>query len=147
MLQNRAGMQVPRVTFHTRQGHEWVDVTTDRIFNGMTEPEARERYPAVTVYSREFTPLRHALSGHAARTAMKLVCAGTEQQVVGIHLIGDHADEMLQGFAVAVKMGATRADFDNTVAIHPGSAEELVILKHPDVCPVDQPAERWRQAG
>lgn len=66
-------------------------------------------------------------------TAVKLVCAGTEQRVVGIHIIGDNADEMLQGFAVAVKMGATKADFDNTIAIHPASAEELVTMKAPDV--------------
>jgi glutathione-disulfide reductase len=114
---------------------------------GMTEAEARDRFPAVTVYSTEFTPLRHALSAHGARTAMKLVCAGAEQRVVGIHIIGDNADEMLQGFAVALKMGATKADFDNTVAIHPGSAEELVTLRRPDAYPAEEPAQAWRQAG
>ena len=60
---------------------------------------------------------------------MKLVCAGAEERVVGCHIFGHGADEMLQGFAVAVKMGATKADFDATVAIHPTSAEELVTLK------------------
>ena len=64
---------------------------------------------------------------------MKLVCVGTEEKVVGVHIIGDNADEMLQGFAVAVKMGATKADFDNTIAIHPSSAEELVTMKTPVV--------------
>ncbi|MGB5339536.1 MAG: glutathione-disulfide reductase, partial [Gammaproteobacteria bacterium] len=94
---------------------------------GLTEAEARQRYAgAVTVYQSEFTPMRHALSAHGATTAMKLVCAGSDEKVVGIHIIGDNADEMLQGFAVAVKMGATKADFDNTIAIHPSSAEELV---------------------
>ena len=63
---------------------------------------------------------------------MKLVCAGEEEKVVGIHIIGDNADEMLQGFAVAVKMGATKADLDNTIAIHPSSAEELVTMKLPN---------------
>ena len=63
---------------------------------------------------------------------MKLVCAGEEQRVVGIHLIGDSADEILQGFAGAVKMGATKADFDNTIAVHPVSAEELVTMKTPE---------------
>ena len=60
---------------------------------------------------------------------MKLICTGDDEKVVGIHISGDNADEMLQGFAVAVKMGATKADFDNTVAIHPSSAEELVTMK------------------
>ena len=105
---------------------------------GLTEPEARERYQRVTVYKTDFTPMRHALSEHGVTTAMKLVCAGEEQRVVGIHLIGDNVDEMLQGFAVAVKMGATKADFDNTIAIHPISAEELVTLKTPEPDPVER---------
>jgi glutathione reductase (NADPH) len=105
---------------------------------GLTEPQARERHgDAVTVYQTHFTPMRYALTEAAASTAMKLVCAGDEQRIVGIHLIGDNADEMLQGFAVAVKMGATKADFDSTVAIHPTSAEELVTLKTPEPPPVD----------
>jgi glutathione reductase (NADPH) len=98
---------------------------------GLTEPQARARHAKVTVYQTNFTPMRHALSAHGMKTAMKLVCAGAEERVVGIHLIGDSADEMLQGFAVAVKMGATKADFDDTVAIHPISAEELVTMKTP----------------
>jgi glutathione reductase (NADPH) len=69
---------------------------------------------------------------------MKLICAGTEQGVVGVHLIGDNVDEMLQGFAVAVKMGATKGDFDNTIAIHPISAEELVTMKVPEPEPVER---------
>ena len=62
---------------------------------------------------------------------MKLVCIGEEQRIAGIHIIGDNADEMLQGFAVALKMGATKADLDDTIAIHPSSAEELVTMKDP----------------
>jgi len=101
---------------------------------GLTEAEARtEHGDAVTVYQTAFTPMRYALAEHKSTTAMKLVCAGPEQRVVGVHLIGDGADEMLQGFSVAVKMGATKADFDNTVAIHPTSSEELVTLKQPVV--------------
>jgi glutathione reductase (NADPH) len=99
---------------------------------GITEAEARQRYGSdVTVYKSEFTPMRHALSADGITTAMKLVCAGENEKVVGIHMIGDYVDEMLQGFAVAVKMGARKADFDNTIAIHPSSAEELVTMKHP----------------
>jgi len=96
---------------------------------GMTERQAREQSDKVTIYKTDFTPMRHALSAHGVTTAMKLVCVGEAQRVVGIHLIGDNVDEMLQGFAVAVKMGATKADFDNTIAIHPISAEELVTMK------------------
>jgi len=100
---------------------------------GLTEQEAREEYGSeVTVYRTEFTPMRYALSERAATTAMKLVCVGQEERVAGIHLIGEGADEMLQGFAVVVKMGGTKADLDNTVALHPTSAEELVTLKVPD---------------
>lgn len=99
---------------------------------GLTEPEARERYgDTLTIYETRFTPMRYALNAHGPKTAMKLVCAGEDEKVVGIHLIGDGVDEMMQGFGVAVKMGATKADLDNTVAIHPCSAEELVTLKVP----------------
>lgn len=118
---------------------------------GLTEQQARERYKNVTVYKTEFSPMRHALSIHKVTTGMKLVCAGTEQKVVGIHLIGGSVDEMLQGFAVAVKMGATKADLDNTIAIHPVSAEELVTMKVPEPEPlghhsIDSGVE-WREAG
>ncbi len=99
---------------------------------GMTEAEARQCRDDVRVYETEFVGLRYALAkGKGSKTAMKLVCAGENEKIVGIHIIGDGADEMLQGFAVALKMGATKADFDNTVAIHPTSAEELVTLKTP----------------
>jgi glutathione reductase (NADPH) len=103
---------------------------------GLTEPEARQQHTEVVVYQTDFIPMRHALSEHGVTTAMKLVCAGQEQKVVGIHLVGDHVDEMLQGFAVAVKTGATKADFDDTIAIHPVSAEELVTMKTPQPDPV-----------
>jgi glutathione reductase (NADPH) len=99
---------------------------------GLTETEARATGDGkVTVYQTQFRPMRYALSRHGPRTAMKLVCMGEDERVLGIHMVGDGVDEMLQGFAVAVKMGATKEDFDNTVAIHPVSAEELVTLKEP----------------
>lgn len=97
---------------------------------GLTEPQAWARYGAdVTVYETAFTPMQAALGERPALTAMKLVCAGAQERVVGCHLIGAGADEILQGFAVALRMGATKADLDTTVAIHPTSAEELVTLK------------------
>jgi glutathione-disulfide reductase len=99
---------------------------------GLTEEQARVRYGAdVTVYETRFTPMRYALAEHKSTTAMKLVCVGPDERVAGVHLIGDGIDEMLQGFAVAVKMGARKRDLDDTVAIHPTSAEELVTLKEP----------------
>ncbi len=103
---------------------------------GLTEPEACARYPDVRVYETRFDPLGRALRTHRAPTAMKLVCAGSDQKVVGIHAIGDGVDEMLQGFAVALNLGVTKAELDRTVAIHPTSAEELVTLKQsrPGVC-------------
>ena len=115
---------------------------------GLTEDEARRQYDnsEVTVYQSRFTPMRHALSTHGSTTAIKLVCVGEEQRVAGIHLVGDGADEILQGFAVAVKMGATKADFDNTVAIHPTSAEELVTMKQPLVVEAEDSTE-WREAS
>jgi len=97
---------------------------------GLTEEEARARHgEAVRVYQTGFTPMYHAISGQSQHTAMKLVCVGAEERVVGCHIIGSGADEMLQGFAVAIKMGARKRDFDDTVAIHPTSAEELVTMR------------------
>ncbi|HEY1900032.1 MAG TPA: glutathione-disulfide reductase [Steroidobacteraceae bacterium] len=97
---------------------------------GVTEAEARAKYGStVQVYLSAFVPMYHALTVRKPRTHMKLVCAGPKQKVVGVHVIGAGADEMMQGFAVAMHMGATKADFDDTVAIHPTSAEELVTMR------------------
>jgi glutathione reductase (NADPH) len=97
---------------------------------GATEAEARAQYgDAVKVYVADFTPMYHALTARKTHTDMKLVCVGSEQRIVGCHILGLGADEMLQGFAVAIRMGATKADFDDTVAIHPTSAEELVTMR------------------
>ena len=96
---------------------------------GLTEEEARKRFTDVKVYTTRFTAMYNALTEHRPKTAMKLVCVGAEERIVGAHVIGDGADEMLQGFAVAVKMGARKADFDDTIAIHPTSAEEFVTMR------------------
>ena len=97
---------------------------------GLTEEQARKHHgDAVKVFQTRFTAMSNAFTEHQPCTAMKLVCVGAKEKIVGVHVIGQGADEMLQGFAVAVKMGATKADFDNTVAIHPTSAEELVTLR------------------
>jgi glutathione reductase (NADPH) len=98
---------------------------------GLSEQEARDRYGAesLKIYTSGFVPMYHALTTRKPRAEMKLVTVGPEQRVVGCHVIGAGADEMLQGFAVAVKMGATKRDFDDTIAIHPTSAEEFVTMR------------------
>lgn len=97
---------------------------------GLSEAQARERFgERVQVFTTAFVPMYHALTSRKPRAHMKLVTIGPEQHIVGIHVLGSGADEMLQGFAVALRMGATKRDFDDTVAIHPTSAEELVTMR------------------
>ena len=98
---------------------------------GLSEGQARAEHghDAVRVYQTRFVAMRSIMTESQSSTAMKLVCVGSHEKIVGIHIIGHGADEMLQGFAVALKMGATKADLDNTVAIHPTSSEELVTLR------------------
>lgn len=97
---------------------------------GLTEDEAREQYgDDVKVYSSSFIGMYYALGTNKRRSEMKLITVGAEERVVGCHVIGEGADEMMQGFAVAVRMGATKKDFDDTVAIHPTSSEELVTMR------------------
>ncbi len=98
---------------------------------GLTEPEAIAQYGEenVKVYTSGFTSMYTAVTAHRQACKMKLVCAGKEEKVVGIHGIGYGMDEILQGFGVAIKMGATKADFDAVVAIHPTGAEEFVTMR------------------
>ena len=97
---------------------------------GLSEAEARALHgAAVKVYTAAFVPMYYAMSEHKVRANMKLVTIGPDEKIVGCHIIGAGADEMLQGFAVAVRMGACKRDFDDTVAIHPTSAEELVTMR------------------
>ena len=100
---------------------------------GLTEPQAREQYgdKNVKVYTTSFTAMYYVLMEQEEKgpTSYKIVCAGPEEKIVGLHIMGLGSGEMLQGFGVAVKMGATKKDFDSCVAIHPTSAEELVTMK------------------
>ena len=100
---------------------------------GLSEPEAREKYgdKDIKIYNSSFTALYYTMmdSHHKGPTSYKLVCVGPEERVVGLHILGLGSGEILQGFGVAVKMGATKKDFDSCVAIHPTSAEELVTMK------------------
>jgi glutathione reductase (NADPH) len=98
---------------------------------GLSEADARVRYAGqpIKVYQTDFVPMFYALGDVKPRTAMKLVTVGTDERIVGCHVIGPGADEMIQGFAVALTMGARKVDFDDTLAIHPTSAEELVTMR------------------
>lgn len=97
---------------------------------GLTEDQARaEHGDTIRVYTSRFTPMFYALGENKQRSAMKLITLGDEERVVGCHIIGEGADEMLQGFAIAMRMGATKKDFDDTVAIHPTNAEEIVTMR------------------
>ena len=97
---------------------------------GLTEAQARAEFGnSVQVFSSEFVPMVNSFTEHRTKSSMKLITAGEDQLVVGVHLFGPGSDEMLQGFAVAMRMGATKRDFDDTIAIHPTSAEELVTMR------------------
>lgn len=98
---------------------------------GLTEEEAIKSRGKenVKTYKTSFTPMYHAITTRKTQVVMKLVCVGKEETVIGLHMQGLGCDEMLQGFAVAIKMGATKADFDKTIAIHPTSSEELVTMR------------------
>jgi glutathione reductase (NADPH) len=97
---------------------------------GLSEHEAREVHgDTVETFRSDFMPLYHGMTERRCRAEMKLVTVGTERRIIGLHVIGAGADEMLQGFAVALRMGATKRDFDDTVAIHPTSAEEFVTMR------------------
>lgn len=96
---------------------------------GMSEESAREQLEAIRVYSTSFRPMKHTLSGRDARCLMKLIVDDATDRVVGAHMVGDDAGELIQGIAIAVRAGLTKADFDATIGIHPTSAEEFVTMR------------------
>jgi glutathione reductase (NADPH) len=96
---------------------------------GLTEQEAIRQYPLVDVYAASFRPMKATLSGREERTIMKIVVDGKSDRVLGVHILGEDAGELAQVLGIAVKMGATKADFDATVAVHPTAAEELVTMR------------------
>ena len=98
---------------------------------GLTEAQARERHGAVRIFRSEFRALKHTLSGNSERTLMKLIVDAASDRVVGLHMVGADAGEIVQGFAVAMKAGATKAAFDSTIGIHPTAAEEFVTMREP----------------
>jgi glutathione reductase (NADPH) len=108
---------------------------------GLTEAAARLMYGAVDIYRSTFRPLKHTLSGRDEKTMMKLVVDRASQRVLGAHMVGLDAPEIIQTLAIAVKMGATKQQFDQTVAIHPTAAEEFVTLRRPVPEPTKKAAE------
>jgi len=96
---------------------------------GYSEADARQKLGAVTIFKSEFKALKHTLSGSTERTLMKLVVEDATDRVVGLHMVGPDAGEVVQGFAVAMKAGATKAVFDSTIGIHPTAAEEFVTMR------------------
>jgi len=96
---------------------------------GLTEAQAREKYPDIDIYLTRFTPMKNTLSGMDERTLMKMIVVRSTDRVVGMHMVGPDAPEIIQGMAVAIRAGATKAIFDSTIGIHPTAAEEFVTLR------------------
>ena len=95
---------------------------------GLTEQQARKKYTDIKIYKTQFNSMFYALADHKCPTFMKLIVTGADERIVGLHAIGRGVDEMMQGFAVAIKMGATKKDFDSTISIHPTASEEFISL-------------------
>jgi len=98
---------------------------------GLSEEEARAKGLDVAIYKSTFKPMRHTLSGRDEKTLMKLIVDKTTDVVLGAHMVGPDAAEIIQGIGIAVRMGATKAQFDQTVAVHPSAAEEFVTMRFP----------------
>ena len=98
---------------------------------GYSEHDAKTHYGELEVYKSQFTPMKYSLSGRDEKTMMKLIVQASSDKVVGLHVVGVDAPEIVQGFAVAVKSGLTKQQFDATVGIHPTAAEELVTMRVP----------------
>jgi glutathione reductase (NADPH) len=98
---------------------------------GLSEETARESFNDIAVYISDFKPMLQTLGGGSDRITMKLIVDQSTDKVVGCHMVGEHAAEIIQGIGIAVKAGATKADFDATVGIHPSAAEEFVTMREP----------------
>jgi glutathione reductase (NADPH) len=96
---------------------------------GLSEEAARNAYKNVVIFKTTFRPMKATLSGRAEKVLMKIIVDGASDKMLGVHIVGEGAGEMIQMVAIAVQMGATKADFDRTIAVHPTSAEELVTMR------------------
>ena len=132
------GMAVASTLFKDRPVRPEYDSIATAVFSqppigtcGLTESEARSRYGEIDIYRSRFRTLKHTLTNNGERTLMKLVVDRASQRVLGVHVLGMDAAEIVQGFAVAIKMHATKQQLDATIGIHPTSAEELVTMRTP----------------
>ena len=98
---------------------------------GLSEVEAEKQYGALTIYESRFRAMKNTLSGRQEQTYMKLVVSSDTDKIIGVHMMGPDAAEIMQGIAIAIKMGATKADFDAVIGIHPSAAEEFVTMRTP----------------
>jgi glutathione reductase (NADPH) len=132
------GMAIAKTLFNNRPTVVDYDNVPSAVFSqpnvgtvGLSEAAARARGYEVEIYRSTFRPMIHTLSGRDERTMMKLVVDRTTDRVLGVHMVGHEAGEIIQGMAVALKAGATKATFDSTIGIHPTSAEEFVTMRTP----------------
>lgn len=133
------GMALTKTLFRNEPSTVDYDYIPTAVFSqppigtvGLTETEAREKYGDVSIFKSTFRTLKHTLTGSEEKTFMKMIVDKASDKVVGIHMVGTDAGEMTQGFAVALKAGATKAVFDSTIGIHPTSAEEFVTMREPE---------------
>ena len=142
------GMAVAKTLFNDQPTTvDYADIPT-AVFSqppigtvGLSEEEARAKYGAVDIYRSSFTPMKHTMTGRDEKTMMKLIVERDGQRVVGAHMVGIDAGEILQGIGIALKAGATKQDFDATIGIHPTAAEEFVTMREPLPDPERQAAE------
>jgi glutathione reductase (NADPH) len=98
---------------------------------GYTEEEARSKFGDIELYKSSFKPMKHTISGRDEKSFMKMIVDKASDRVVGVHMVGPDAGEIMQGIAIAMKAGATKALFDSTIGIHPTAAEEFVTMREP----------------
>jgi glutathione reductase (NADPH) len=132
----REGAALANTLFGPQPVHADLTTVPSAVFSqppigtvGLTEAQALAQYGEIDIYSSSFRSMRHTLSGRDERTLVKLVVDSASQRVLGAHMVGADAPEIIQGLAIAIRVGATKADFDATVALHPSAAEEFVTLR------------------
>jgi glutathione reductase (NADPH) len=132
------GMAFARREFGGQEAEVDYDFIPTAVFSqpnigtvGFTEEQARARFGHIRLFKSTFRPMKHTISGRSEQSLMKLIVDKASDRVVGLHMVGPDAGEILQGFAVAMRAGATKAMFDSTIGIHPTAAEELVTMREP----------------
>jgi glutathione reductase (NADPH) len=130
------GMAVAKTLFRSEPTKVDTDSVPTAVFTqpsfatvGLSEEKAREKYENIGVFTANFTQLKHTLAGNSERTLMKLIVDKVTDRVLGAHMVGPDAAEIIQGLAVAIRAGATKAHFDSTLGIHPSAAEEFVTMR------------------